>query len=64
MFIVEINSNKLMNAGQIPMNRRDHVGVALDRGTLGPKLEVQVTSQLTQSREYAGENIPKYSLIH
>ena len=32
MFIVEINSNQLMNAGQIPMNRRDHVGVALDRG--------------------------------
>ena len=64
MFIVEINSNQLMNAGQIPMNRRDHVGVALGRGTLGPKLEVEVTSQLTQSREYAGENIPKYSLIH
>ena len=51
MFIVEINSNQLMNAGQIPMNRRDHVGVALDRGTLGPKLEVEVTSQLTQSVE-------------
>ena len=68
MFIVEINSNQLMNAGQIPMNRCDHVGVALDRGTLGPKLEVEVTSQLTQtqsqSREYAGENIPKHSLIH
>ena len=32
MFIVEINSNQLINAGQIPMNRRDHVGVALDRG--------------------------------
>ena len=32
MFIVEINSNQLMNAGQIPMNCRDHVGVALDRG--------------------------------
>ena len=31
---------------------------------LGPKLELEVTSQLTQSREYAGENIPKYSLIH
>ena len=57
MFIVEINSNQLMNAGQIPMNRRDHVGVALGRGTLGPKLEVE--SQLTQSREYAGENIPR-----
>ena len=32
MFIVEINSNQLMNAGQIPTNRRDHVGV--------PKFEV------------------------
>ena len=32
MFIVEINSNQFMNAGQIPMNCRDHVGVALDRG--------------------------------
>ena len=65
MFIVEINSNQLMNAGQIPTNRRDHVGVALDRGpwhSVRPKLEV--TSQLTQSREYAGENIPKYSLLH
>ena len=29
---------------------------------LGPKLEV--TSQLNQSREYAGENISNYSLIH
>ena len=32
MFIVEINSNQLMNTGQIPTNRRDHVGV--------PKFEV------------------------
>ena len=32
MFIVEINSNQLMNAGQIPTNRRDHVRV--------PKFEV------------------------
>ena len=32
MFIVEINSNQLINAGQIPTNRRDHVGV--------PKFEV------------------------
>ena len=32
MFIVEINSNQLMNAGQIPTNRREHVGV--------PKFEV------------------------
>ena len=62
MFIVEINSNQLMNAGQIPTNLRDHVGV--------PKFEV--TTRRTQSlavavalsREYAGENIPKYSLLH
>ena len=32
MFIVEINSNQVMNAGQIPTNRRDYVGV--------PKFEV------------------------
>ena len=38
MFIVEINSNQLMNAGQIPTNHRDHVGV--------PKFEV--TTRLTQ----------------
>ena len=45
MFIVEINSNKLMNAGQIPTNRRDHVGVVLDRG---PKWQV---NSLTDSVE-------------
>ena len=63
MFIVWINSNKLMNAGQIPTNRRDHVGVVLDRG---PRHWTHTSSEvwLTQSREYAGENIPKYSLLH
>ena len=52
MFIVENNSNQLMNAGQIPMNRRDHVGVALDRGPWHSdrSLKWQVNS-LSLSRE-------------
>ena len=49
MFIVEINSNQLMNVGQIPTNRRDHVGVSLDRGLLALRPKLEVTSRLTQS---------------
>ena len=49
MFIVGINSNQLMNAGQIPTNRRDHVGV--------PKFEVTSRSRLTHLLAVAVERI-------